>query len=385
MSAAGAVLVDAIRTDDHLLEGQVHLGARRYRLRFSSPSIGVCGGADPFVAVALLPAMAQGAELRVEGPVSSETLTAAGRVQALYARWFPRLREVRITAPPRAPAPPAGGAVSFFSGGVDSFYSALERRGRLTHLLFVHGFDIPLEAVALRERVAASLRAAAAELGLPLLEMETNARAFLDAYLPWDFGHGAAMTAAAMVLRAAMGEVVIPSSGEILGARQRTRLFWGSHPELDPLWTTTEQRFVHHAPDAGRLAKLRMLATSDTAMRYLRVCWRNPDGAYNCGGCEKCLRTMAGLRVLNVAHRCRTFSSPVDLAAVRAVRIFRPDVVFWGELEQAALAAGDRPLATAVRTALRYRRLRAPAHGLRALLRRIPGAHRLWRRVRGPL
>jgi hypothetical protein len=382
---ARTVVVDGVRADEQSIEAVIRVGAALYRVFFAGPAVGAGAGADPFVAIALLPALLLGAELRVEGPVAPETLEAANRVQELYVRWFPRLRPIRVEAPPRPSGPRANGVLSLFSGGVDSFYSALEGRGRLTHLLFVHGFDVPLEAEALRERVAASLRTAAAELGLPLIEMETNARAFMDPYVPWDFGHGAAIAAAAMVLSRAIGEVVIPSSGEILISRQRTRLLWGSHPELDPLWTTTEQRFVHHAADTGRQAKMRLLATSETAMRYLRVCWRNPGGAYNCGRCEKCVRTMAGLRILNAGDRCRGFTSALDPAAVRRVAISEPDIVFWRELEEAAIVAEDRPLASAIRTALRYRHLHAVVDGLRAVLRRLPGAHWLWTRSHGLL
>src|SRR5918996_1931579 len=346
--SARTVVVDGLRADEQSIEGVIHVGPTRYRVFFSGPGIGACPGADPFVAVALLPAMVLGAQLRVEGPVAPETIAAAGRVQALYARWFPQLRPIRVEAPPRISGPRPGGVLSLFSGGVDSFYSALEGRGRLTHLLFVHGFDVPLEAEALRVQVASALRSAAAELGLPLLEMETNARVFTEEYLPWDFAHGAAIAAAGMVLSRVVGEVVIPSSGEVLASWQRSYPVWGSHPELDPLWTIPEQEFVHHAAHTGRLAKMRLLVSSETAMRYLRVCWLNPGGTYNCGRCEKCLRTMAALRVLNAGDRCRCFSAALDLVAISRLGI-TVDLLYWRELKDAAVAAGDDPLASAIR------------------------------------
>lgn len=370
-----------MRSDEQSIEGMIHVGAARHRVFFSGSEM-ACPGADPFVAIALLPAMVLGTELRVEGPVARETIEASRRVQALYVRWFPRLRPIRVEAPLRTSGRRPAGVLSLFSGGVDSFYSALQTRDRLTHLLFVHGFDIPLAASKLRVQVAGPLRSAAAELGVPLLEMETNAREFTDSYLPWDFAHGAAIAAAGMVLAGTVGEVMIPSSGESLTSRYRTRLSWGSHPDLDPLWTTTEQQFVHHAADTGRQAKMRLLATSDTAMRYLRVCWQNPAGAYNCGRCEKCLRTMAGLRILDASDRCPRFPSALDRAAVQRTAITEPDVVFWRELEEAAVAVGDESLASAIRTALRYRRIRTAVGALRRVLRRVPGAHRMWKRLR---
>jgi hypothetical protein len=381
-SAARTLVVDGVRSDEQSIEGVIHVGTTSYRVFFSGSGIGGRTGADPFVAIALLPAMVLGAELRVEGPVAPETIEAANRVQWLLARWFPQLRPIHVEAPPRLSERRAAGVLSLFSGGVDSFYSALEGRGRLTHLLFVHGFDVPLKAQALRVQVAGALRSAATELGLPLLEMETNARDFTDHYVSWDFANGAAITAAAMTLRSVVGEVTIPSSGEVLPPSQPTNPVWGSHPELDPLWTTTEQVFVHQATRTGRLAKMQLLVTSDTAMRYLRVCWQNAGGMYNCGRCEKCLRTMAGLRVLNASDRCPRFDSVLDIAAISRLPITVPDSLFWCELKDAAVASGDGSLAAAIKTALRYRQIRAAVGALRRVLRRIPGAHWMWRRLR---
>jgi hypothetical protein len=373
-------VVDGLRSNGHSIEGLIHAGTTRYRVFFSTPGIAACAGADPFVALALLPAMVLGSELRIEGPVDPGTLEAAGRVQTLYARWFPGLQPIRVDAPSRVSRPRAPGVVSLFSGGVDSFYTALGGRGRLTHLLFVHGFDIPLWAETLRVRVAEALRSAAAEIGLPLLEMETNAREFLDDYVSWDFAHGAGIAAAGISLAADVGEVIVPSS--FLTPSDGTRLpSWGSHPELDPLWSTNEQLFVHDA-DVGRHAKLRLLVASDAAMRYLRVCWQNPGDSYNCGRCEKCLRTMAGLRVLKASDRCRSFTSPLDLAAVKRLALSASNLPFWRELEEAAVAVGDELLASAINTALRYRRPRAAIGALRGILRRIPGAREAWTRLR---
>jgi hypothetical protein len=376
--ASRTLVVDSLRSHEHSIEGVIDVGTKRYRVFFSAPGIATFPGADAFVAILLLPAMVLGAELRVEGPVAPETMEAVSRVQALYARWFPGLQPIRVDAPSRVSRPRARGVLSPFTGGVDSFYTALTGHGRLTHLLFVHGFDIPLGAETLRGRVAAALRSAAGEIGLPLIEMETNARDFTDDYVPWDFAHGAGIAAAGMLLAGDVGEVIVPSSGEILSPSDRTRLLWGSHPELDPLWTTTEQLFVHHDADVGRQAKLQLLAASDTAMRYLRVCWQNPGDSYNCGRCEKCLRTMAGLRVLKASDRCRSFAAPLDIGAIERLAISEPSLCFWRELEEAAVASGDKLLASAIGNALRRRRIRAAVGALSRVLRRIPGARRVW-------
>lgn len=47
------------------------------------------------------------------------------------------------------------------------------------------------------------------------------------------------------------------------------------------------------------------------ARAFLRVCWQNPDNAYNCCRCEKCIRTMLALEALGGLDQCPTFPLPL--------------------------------------------------------------------------
>jgi hypothetical protein len=60
-------------------------------------------------------------------------------------------------------------------------------------------------------------------------------------------------------------------------------------------------------------------------MEWLRICFANPDGAYNCGRCEKCLRTMISLRIAGALERCKTLPHYLNLEEVANMRI--PDGV----------------------------------------------------------
>ena len=152
---------------------------------------------------------------------------------------------------------------------------------------------------------------------------------------------------------------------------------------MDPLWTTSEQVFVHHAAEVSRLAKVARIVTSETAMRYLRVCWRNPDGAYNCGYCEKCLRTMAAIRLAGAADRCPTFPVPFDVAAVESVSVSELTWNMWEEMRRAAVRTGDDDLGSAIGVALRRYRAGVVLGPLRRFARRVPGARWTWARLRG--
>jgi hypothetical protein len=372
--AVAQVVVDDVRHAPDRLSGTIRVGATAHEVYVAAPRGVIPHGADPFVPLALLPALALGADLRIEGPVTAETIAAAERVQAVFIRWFPHLRSVRVEGTARTPAARPSGAVALFSGGVDSFHTALENRHRLTHLLFVHGFDVPLGDDPLRDRVGAALRGAARELALPLVEAETNLREFLDRYVSWEHTFGAALTTVARALGGAFGEVHIPSSSAPAPV--------GSHPDLDPLWATSEQDFVHHGAEASRFEKVSRIASSDTAMRYLRVCWKNPEGAYNCGRCEKCLRTMTAIRLVGAAERCLTFPGPLDFEAVSRAAVSELTRGMWEEMRLAAVRAGEQALAASIALALRRYRAAMALDRLRRLVGAVPGVRRLRNRLR---
>ncbi|MGH3147882.1 MAG: hypothetical protein ACRDTR_18995, partial [Rubrobacter sp.] len=86
----------------------------------------------------------------------------------------------------------------------------------------------------------------------------------------------------------------------------------GTHPMLDPLWSTELTTIVHDGCEMTRVEKVAYISEHETAMKWLRVCFRNPDGAYNCGRCKKCLYTMIALRIAGALERCETLPSDLD-------------------------------------------------------------------------
>jgi hypothetical protein len=131
----------------------------------------------------------------------------------------------------------------------------------------------------------------------------------------------------------------------------------GSHPLLDPLWSTETTEFVHDGCEATRIEKAAVIASDDIALKHLRVCWENRGGAYNCGRCEKCLRTMACLRTLGVLQRCSAFESPLNLKALADLKVKRiPRAYLENNLEVLERSGADPELAEALRRCLSGRR-----------------------------
>ena len=84
--------------------------------------------------------------------------------------------------------------------------------------------------------------------------------------------------------------------------------------------------------------KLRVIIQYPEAFSRLRVCWQN-TGNYNCGVCEKCVRTMLALRALGV-DRCAMFSEILTPELVRQQKLDHSSMLLWREFLDA-----DLPLA----------------------------------------
>jgi len=95
-------------------------------------------------------------------------------------------------------------------------------------------------------------------------------------------------------------------------------------------------------------------------MDTLRVCWENRGGRYNCGTCEKCLRTMAELYLAGALERCRTLPDRIDIDALSRLPVSDPSRRSFAVSLLNSARASRRPLggsiAGALRQALRERR-----------------------------
>ncbi|KAF0970243.1 hypothetical protein NWF34_04150 [Gordonia sp. GONU] len=305
--------------------GPQHIGARITAAQGKSfvvdteSNYSLDDSATPWLSAALPVAMKVNVPIEFDGTIDEVAAENSNGAQNILAEWYPRHYH-RTTFGSRNASSTTGrapGVGCFFSGGVDSFYSAITQHDRITHLIFVHGYDIRPDDETLGTRALEGARAAASELGKPLIEVRTTLRsAFSDAYrVPWGHVyHGAALAHVATALSPHLGTVIVPSSYPLHELRP-----WGSHPDLDPTWSTSAVTIEHGELDAGRFDKIARIVDSPTAMNHLRVCWENRDGRYNCERCFKCFRTRLGIML--AGGECATLSSPIDPTMVRRMYI----------------------------------------------------------------
>jgi hypothetical protein len=336
--------------------------------------------ATPEAAVAafILPAMQRGEALEIEQPVSARLLEALPTLQDVFSTWWPKYRPVPVLAEPvsDSSAEATNGVGCFFSGGVDSFYTVLRSQEEITHLVFVQGFDIPLANPSLLERATAAAREAAAALGKPLIIVRTDLKEAAAASLVppltpnafWPHYHGAALATVGHLLAHVVDTIIVPATHTY-----RDLFPWGSHPMLDHMWSSDGVAFVHYGAETTRFEKVQAIAHAPAVLDHLRVCWRNPDGAYNCGRCEKCVRTMIALHVAGALEECATLPRRLDYSAVRRMWLQNEnDVAFADENLAGADAAGYSALSRAIRYAkVRSAFGRALPSGIKPIARRF--------------
>lgn len=301
---------------------------------------------EPFMAVALQEAMVRGVPLRVTGSatVPARLLNGLKALQDLFLCWNNEdFQRVPIEACVGPEPVGSGITISSFSGGIDSSYTYVTERLSITHLLLVQGFDGYFGDEVWQRNVAARAAFAQHE-GKALITVETNARPFIEGRrLSWTVLHGSLLAALGVALRA--DRMLVPSSFTL------NDLFpWGSHPLLEPLWSTAVTQVVHHGAQTQRSAKTAVIAEHPGALDQLQVCWRGVDS--NCGACPKCLRTSLALHLLG-----RSSSKVPPYTERKQLRWLKPSnaasLAFAEDLIQFALAHGRKDIAKVLKS---YRR-----------------------------
>jgi hypothetical protein len=303
---------------------------------------------DWLLPVSTVIGMALGEDVHIAGRVSERLLVSMEEIQRIGALRNDRLELVGITAEEVASTPGAEHArvVSCFSAGVDAFYTVLELAERIDELLYVHGFEAHVGDERVLARVLPQMRAAAAELRLPLRLAETNWRSVIEPFAGYDYFTGMPMIfAIAHLMGSDVARLVVPGTHDP----------WS--PPEDPSsvatyvghWGAEGLETIEHG-HVSRLEKVRRVSESDIAMRRLRVCWDRRHPIYNCGTCVKCMRTRVHLKLAGAEGRCQTLPPHLSLGEIQRAQPETPvHLNYVDENIAAAESLGMADLATALR------------------------------------
>lgn len=346
-----------------------------------------------FLVGCIVPAMHYGEErVFIDAEICPELRNGLVVAMSWLRQWYYPMnhRIVRIEAETMSdiPAPRTlERAGFFFSGGIDSYAALrtnrlqfpLEHPWSIKDGILVYGLE--LDDPQSFEYVLSSLSDAAQGLGIALIPVYTNlylhyrdedAANRFDFWI-YEFG-GAALAAVAHVLSRRLTVVSIAATYDTVSLAR-----WGSHPLLDPNYSSIDLRIRHDLLALSRLERTKLVADWDLALKHLRVCNRYQlyqPGSLNCGQCEKCVRTMLTLLTLGVLDQTCAFpEQEVSEELVRRKAKIHDDYVesCYPELIDPLKAMGRHDLVRAIEYRIAKYHDREP--GLKASIKRFDRRH----------
>ena len=329
--------------------------------------------ANPLAVAVLLPAAYAGEPLEVVPPISPRLRFNLPRALDVWHAWDPEVTRVPVETEPRteSAAPPAGRAATFFSGGVDSFYTLLKRLrpeaalpAPLTHVVFMRGIETRLERSEGADESLRRVEEVAEAVGVECLTGVSNLRTF--SRLHWeDYYFGAGLSATALALAGGFDYVCIPS-----GYSYTHMVPHGSTPLVDEMYSTENLAIVHDGAEVSRAEKLALAVewNRELVLDNLRVCIRNQGGDFNCGKCRKCVRTDIPLKIIGAWDDARTFS---DKSTDHWEETVAQDhlALIEENLDLARARGGDPALIAMLERVVRWKRSR---EALKTLVRNSP-------------
>jgi hypothetical protein len=274
-----------------------------------------------FLVACIMPAMHHGEErVFINAEICPELRNGLITAMSWVNHWYEPGRQIvqieakKMTHLPTPRTPQR--AASFFSGGIDSLATLranrlnfpLEHPSSIKDGLFIcwPGYKLDSEQSESFDPVRRSLSQVAQDADISLIPVRTNIGQLdkdLD-FLEKAF-YGAILSAIAHSFSRRFTAVNIASSLDIYNLYP-----YGTHPILDPNYSSSELRIIHDSIVLSRFAKTKIVADWDVGLQNIRVCDNKEfikPGGLNCGQCEKCLRTMTGLLALGVLDKTRAF------------------------------------------------------------------------------
>jgi hypothetical protein len=325
---------------------------------------------NPWLLAMLPMAASLGEDIELSLPVDALLLENVKGILAIWQEWYPELHKVAIDCPvlPYEGEEKGKRTAAFFSGGVDSYFTIARRMpgndfgipavGKVDDLLSVWGFDVGVNDEAEFHPLADMLRESASAMNLNHIIVRTNLRESIDVFKkqwgPLTFGVGLAFIGTMLEKR--FKEVVLGSSYPYGGLMP-----WGSHPLVDPLFSTSTLRIMHDGASFTRIGKTEIMARLPVAEKSVHVC--QAAGIKNCSQCEKCFRTMIALDILGKKD---AFAGAFDwsgygLSNIKKLYIGGGDAqIFYKEMISVAQDIGRSDIATALLSVSRRSSVLAP-------------------------
>lgn len=302
------------------------------------------GSGNPWLAILLPLASRLGEDLQISLPIDQQLFESSEELVSIWSNWYDNMSAVRVIAnnieSASAKKTTAIGSASFFSSGVDSFFTAL-KFDRISHLLLVLGFDMPVRYEEAFTQHKKRIDGIAQQMDKTLISLSTNIRESRWQEVHWEaVGTGPSLACIALLLEDHFSEVFVPSSVSYSNLASL-----GTHPLVDPLFSTKALKIHHHGCTHSRFEKIEAISQFDITQKELHVCYRGSDGQgqdqHNCCRCNKCFRTMIALELCGKLSSAEKFS-PNNLTADEIAKIYISDPIDISGLENLLVLAKER-------------------------------------------
>ena len=282
---------------------------------------------DAFLVGLIASAMYLREDIHVEGAVSTRLAHGLETYQQALSTWWPGIfNRVEIhygSLVNRRNDPRPSGMGCTFSGGLDSFHAVhqlLPERVKyegfsITHALMINGFDqfYDPKRLGLAQNMYNHYQPLLKAWGVDLLMLDTNLKAFRNVTLKRPeqvHSYSSSLAACAHALGGIFGRFGI--SGHATYAYNQLEPD-GSHPATDPLLSSDQLQIIHTGTNHSRSRKTELLADAPQVRQGLRVCFGaiefDPASGMpmNCCMCEKCVRTISALIIIDKLDAFPTF------------------------------------------------------------------------------
>jgi hypothetical protein len=262
-------------------------------------------------------------------------------------------RSLASAPPTRKPTHSTG---VFFTGGVDSTYTALNYADQKPLLISIWGADIKLTDRRTWSNIERRNRGFARQYATDMAVARSNFRSInyplLNRLSPdirlW-LSHvqvSMALASASAPIAYLAGAETLHMASSVIPESIDTVTYYAGLPRLDNLISLGAAQLHHDAPEVSRQHKVQYIVdyvrTNNAPPPFLQVCLHNiPRGGGNCQRCEKCLRTMLSLVVSGADPRLYGFPDYDDehLRLIRdtfergAIHFSQNEAVFWTDLQ----------------------------------------------------
>jgi hypothetical protein len=314
-------------------------------------------GSATFFILGAIYSFVLGEDYQHSGPIDATLYRNVASLMRQWTQWYPRYRVISVSALIDRPNEfeKAGGRAAFFSGGVDSLFTAIVAQPPVTALISLEHRPNDEKAIADGFVRLAELSAYPNSHNLDHIRIVSNLMTAAPEVMDmWAYMvHGPIVAASAHLLDNSIGSVLLSSTHSMGDLTP-----WGSHPLTDALASSVKMAVSNFGSTFSRVEKTFEIAKSDAALMSLSVCGlgRLPGPVINCSKCQKCIRTMTTLDLCGTSRERATTFDWADYrpTAIGTLFLRTPnEIIFAREIEVAARRLGRMDIAMACASAIR--------------------------------